>query len=376
MPSKPTEQTRRRVALVIHALSGGGAERIISQLASRWAAAGHDVVLITLAATSTDKYPLHSTVRRIGLDLLQASSNKLQALGANYRRVRKLRAALYELAPDRIVSFCDRMNIVTLLASKRLNIPIWICERSDPSKQKLGWIWEWARRRSYPSCTGCVVQSETVKRYLSAWVADSKLRVIPNAVDVPINLTTNASVRLDTEHSNTKKVLSVGRLSAEKGFDTLLLAWSQVHTSIPEWKLVLAGDGAERHQLQSLAQELKIADSVQFLGWCDNPWPLYDQADMYVLPSRYEGFPVALLEAMSMGKPCIATRCSETVELLSENGRAIECVEVGDSDSLARSIRTQAMSPETRLELGQSAKRIAQKFTWHSIGPMWDQILE
>ena len=112
--------TSLRIALVIHALKGGGAERLMSQLASRWAEAGHDVHLITLATAATDAYPLDARVVRHGLDLMRDSQNRLQGAIANFNRVHKLRRQLRKLDPDFILSFCDRMNIVTASTNRTM----------------------------------------------------------------------------------------------------------------------------------------------------------------------------------------------------------------------------------------------------------------
>ncbi len=369
------DRPKRRIALVIHALYGGGAERVMSQLANRWSSQGHDVALITLAATSTDQYVTDSAVQRIGLDVMRTSRNKLAACMANRQRMKRLRATIQQWRPDRILSFCDRMNVLCLQACHGLSIPIWISERSDPRKQKIGWIWEWARRWNYPYCSGCVVQTASVQQYLARILPSDKLRVIPNAVTLPES-TAEPTRSLHIEESTGKQILlSVGRLAHEKGFDVLLRAWGRAHSDLLNWILVLMGDGPERNRLEALARSLNVIDSVRFLGWWDSPWPAYARADLYVMPSRYEGFPMALLEAMSCGKPCIATRCSAAVDSLADSQRALLCVNIDDEIELAQNIISLAHAPDQRTRLSIAARQIAQAYSWDRIGPLWDQIL-
>ena len=111
------ELCRMRIAMTIHALFGGGAERLMSQLGTWWSAAGHEVHLITWSETDTDVYPIPPSVHRLGLGLMHASRGQWSGLWANFHRVHTLRAALKAIQPDFILSFCDQMNIVTLQAA-------------------------------------------------------------------------------------------------------------------------------------------------------------------------------------------------------------------------------------------------------------------
>ena len=102
--------------------------------------------------------------------------------------------------------------------------------------------------------------------------------------------------------------------------DVLLEAWRQVHEQLGDWQLQIVGDGPQRAALAESCRELK---SVTLLGWLNDPWPIYRSASLFVMHSRYEGFPVALIEAMSQRLPCIATRCSEAVDELSRGGTGV-----------------------------------------------------
>ena len=151
-----------RIALTIHALQGGGAERALARLAERWSTAGHEVHLITWSAVATDQISVPPAVQRHGLDLVRSSANLWQGLWANVRRIRALRRKLRELQPDFVLSFCDQMNISTLQAARGLRLPVWIAEHSDPSRQRLSRAWEWWRGRTYPRCTGCVALTSEI----------------------------------------------------------------------------------------------------------------------------------------------------------------------------------------------------------------------
>lgn len=353
-----------RIALTIHALQGGGAERVLARLAEYWSAAGHELHLITWSAAESDELPLPPAVRRHGLDLLGTSENLWQGAWANYRRVRALRQTLRRLQPDLVLSFCDQMNICTLQATRGLKWPVWIAEHSDPSRQRLSRVWEWMRRRNYPRCTGCVVLTPEIAEHLAGLVPRSRLAIIPNAVDPPQDSAANPSQR--------SIVLSIGRLSQEKGVDLLLQAWQQAHPQLEAWELCIVGDGPQRAVLERQAAALP---RVHFAGWLSDPSPAYRTASLFVLPSRYEGFPMALLEAMSHGLACVATQSSQAVTELSRGGEALQVVPIESPPGLASALIDLAADSERRQKLGTAAQAVSLQYNWSHIGPLWDRLL-
>ena len=351
-----------RIALLIHAMFGGGAERLMSQLAGRWAK-DYEVHLVTWADLNTDQYQVPDSVRRHGLNELQDSNSLLRGIWANYRRVRKLRRKLQEIAPELILSFSDQMNIASLEASRGLDIPHWISEHSNPQQQQLSTLWERWRKRSYPTCTGCVVLTDGIAAWMQNLVP-SEIRVIPPSIP---------SVEPSSQMAESKQVLFVGRLSPEKRVDLLLDAWSRVEPQHPDWSLHIVGEGALREQLELQAVSLK---RVQFHGWCDDPIEFYRQAGLFVLSSNYEGFPVSLLEAMSHGAPCLSTRCSDSIDSLATRSPApLAVAPVDDVELLANQLNLLLDNEEARQELSQAGRSVAQTFTWQRVGPLWDAIL-
>jgi glycosyltransferase involved in cell wall biosynthesis len=284
------------------------------------------------------------------------------------------------------------MNIVCLEAARALpNVPVWIAEHSDPRHQRLGSIWEAWRQRSYPRCTGCVALTDSIADHLGSLIPRERIRVIPAAI---ANRTAKTDPTLWSQNDATAKknsivavqgrasanpdgdglrsLLFVGRLSPEKNLTLLLEAWRIVAQRLPDWQLLLVGDGPERTKLQQTAKSLP---RVHFLGWCSQPDGYYQAADLYVLCSRYEGFPVALLEALSYGVPAVATRCSEALDQLV--GTSQPGLRLVDSapEALAVAIVKLAGDPSLRQQMSHAAKAVACNFTWDRIGPLWDAVL-
>lgn len=370
--------TSLQIALVIHALKGGGAERLMSQLASRWAAAGHRVQLITLAAVASDSYPVDARVVRHGLDLQRDSQNRLQGAIANVQRVRRLRDLLRRLSPQFILSFCDRMNIVTASAARGLHVPLWLSEHSDPRKQSLGPVWEAWRSRAYRSATGCIVLTDPIARWMHKRFPGLPVKVIPPAISPPPSISQAASQtqqHITASGDKRKRLLALGRHSAEKNFSGLLRAWQTVAAEFPQWQLVVAGDGPLHGQLLRDSQALNLGDSVQFTGWVSDAWSLMAACDALVLPSIYEGFPVTLLEAMAVGLPCVSTQASDAVNDLAAVG-AVLMARSPDPADLAAALRNLLGSPERKVALSLAARAAAANYLWTEIGPMWDRLLE
>ncbi len=335
----------------------------MSQLAERWARIGHRVTLITWAKIDTDVYKVAAGIDRVGLDLMYPSRGRFQAAIANWKRTRSLHNAIAKAAPDVVISFCDQMNIVTLQACRGLNVPVVISEHSDPSKQRLSRLWEFWRGRTYPKAHRCVVLTEGIASYLGRYIASDRLRVIPPAINPPL---------LDNEVARQRSILFVGRLSQEKGVDLLLKAWQQVQPLLPDWSLQIAGSGPMEDSLRQLAATLP---RVEFLGWVQNAWPLYQQSSILVLPSRYEGFPVALIEGLSQGIAAVTTQSSDAIQLF-ERQHAVRSVAVEDAQALADGLLEVASNERLRIDLGNAGRTAAAQFSWDRIGRRWDQLLE
>jgi len=396
----------RKIALLIHSLSGGGAERLMSQLAQRWSRR-HAVHLVTWSTAASDRYPLPAAVHRHPLDLQQPSRNLLAAMVANTRRVHHLRRELRSIQPDFILSFCDQMNIVALAAARPLGLPLWIAEHSDPAKQRLSPLWEAWRRRTYPTCAGAIALTQPIAQTMQRWIPAEKLRVIPPAIHPPEqalahlaghDLSHNSSAGSSGEATEPLRdpaksltFLYVGRLSPEKGVDILLEAWRRVSATLPTARLVLVGDGEQRPSLEQQAGQF---NNVEFRGWVDDPWLELCQADCFVLPSRYEGFPVALLEALQCGLACVSTNCTSAIDTLEQQGshavyasaskadepeeaRAQEAtpapflrVPAENPSELAEAMLRLVADSKLRCDLGTAARRVAEHYHWTRIGPL------
>ncbi len=362
-----------RIAVVIHSLTGGGSEHVAARMASWWAEHGHQVSLLTLDSVPNDVIPVSSEVRRIGLGLMSESTGLLSAVLANWRRVRELRKALLETNAEHAVSLTDRMNVITLLACRGTKLRPIVSERIDIRHHSMGRLWSWLRRRTYPSAKAIVVQTGSIREAVLPIAGSAPVEVIPNCVWPLEEDTSSGQLGLLGDR---QWLASVGRFDHQKGFDRLLDAFAQIAERHPDWNLVLIGDGPLRSELKSQIGSLKLADRVLLPGWVESPWQvLSEQADAYVLSSRYEGFPNALLEAMAAGLCPVAVDCPSGPAEIICDGRNGLLVPNGDVTALAESLNRIMGDDALRGRLANEAREVRERYRVERYFGQWDELL-
>ena len=153
-----------------------------------------------------------------------------------------------------------------------------------------------------------------------------------------------------------------GRMTKQKGFDSLLRAFAEVKRTLPGARLRIVGDGVDRASLEALAGELGVASACEFPGFLSDPLAAIEDADLYILPSRWEGLPNALLEAIAVGLPVVATRCQTGPEEILQDGRAGRLVAVDDVAGLTKSVLELISNHAERSELARRARERALDF--------------
>ena len=170
-------------------------------------------------------------------------------------------------------------------------------------------------------------------------------------------------------------VLAIGRLNEQKGFDLLLDAFCRSGLARAGWRLVILGEGPERPALQQQATTLGIADAVALPGFVEvGQW--LKRADIFVLSSRYEGFPNALLEAMQMQRACISFDCPSGPRDLIENDRDGLLVPPRDVAALSEALQCLAADPALRSRLGAEASKVGERFSAASVYAKWLDLID
>jgi GalNAc-alpha-(1->4)-GalNAc-alpha-(1->3)-diNAcBac-PP-undecaprenol alpha-1,4-N-acetyl-D-galactosaminyltransferase len=356
-----------RLILIIGSLQGGGAERQISDMANYWAGRGAQVTLATWSGPEVkDFYPLASGVSRQWLDVSLPRLGFFSAFASSVRRVCKLRLVLRGLRPDAILSFIDISNIYTLLAARGMNARVVVSERTHPAiNRTIGMTWRVLRRICYRSADAVVAQTQDAARWLER-NCHARVRVIPNSLrDLP-------QIRCERELI----IIAVGRLSKEKGFDLLMMSFARIAADHPTWRVCILGEGTERQALEKMRDELSLTDRVEFVGEVRDVEAWMARASLLVHPSRREGFPNTVLEAMGMGLAVICTDCRAGPSELIADGINGRLVPVDDLDALTSAMSELMAEPELRERLGRQATMVRELYRQESIMDKWDLILD
>jgi glycosyltransferase involved in cell wall biosynthesis len=360
----------KKILLVISSLGPGGAERVISELANTWAAQGVHVGFLTLAMSEEDHYSLSPMIERIALNIMKDSHTLWQTLVNNARHCWKIRCAIRKFAPDVVVSFIEQNNVRVLAALMGTGIPVVVSERTDPRHHDAGRAFSIARRWLYPFARRLAVQTKGVATdWAGLFMPSEKVVVIPNAVrEMP-------EVFSGVERDPCL-ILAVGRLSQEKGFDVLLKAFARSGLAGRDARLVILGEGAERASLEEFAHSSDIAQAVSMPGVVRDPESWMARCALFVMPSRYEGFPNALLEAMSMRCAVIATDCDSggPREMVSHEHDGL-LVPLEDEEAMALAMTRLFDDAQMRERLGEAAVGVRERFSREKVMQQWEDVL-
>lgn len=371
------------IACVIHSLDGGGAERVMAGLASRLATQGHQVTLITLDDGRRDRHPVGAEVRRICMDVMGVSGSPLAAVRNNAHRLLRLRQTLRDVAPQVVLSFCDRTNVLVLAATRGTDLPVVVAERSDPRYQPLPWAWRQARPLLYRRAAALVALTAPVAAVMSRWNRHSAA-VIPSAVDPPpppaaADVLPDNLIPLSSDR---QRIVAVGRLAVEKGHDRLINAFAAVADHRPDWDLLIAGEGPERASLEAQVLRCGLAGRVRFCGWVQPIWPLLQAADLFALTSRHEGFPSALLEAMAAGVTPLAVDCESGPRAIIRHDVDGWLVAARPEDpaglqsALATALNRLTADAALRQRLGSAATAVVHRFGWPAMVEAYERLLQ
>jgi glycosyltransferase involved in cell wall biosynthesis len=215
------------------------------------------------------------------------------------------------------------------------------------------------RRASARRAAACLVITAAMSDYSHATLGAKKAIIIGRGVDNSWFLPDDGLKAIDA--------IFVGRISKDKGVDTLLRAWKEVLQARPEAKLVIVGSGDEQRNFERLAADLNLGRSVTFVGYLNEPSRIQEllrSSKLFVLPSTNEGFARAVAEAMACGLPCII---SDIPNLREIYGGAAIFVPVGDHMTMAEKITSLLADERERVKIGQSSRTRAKKFRWDEV---------
>lgn len=370
-PDGPAAGAPIRITLVISSLNIGGMERAACTMLNYWAAAGWGPTVLTFDDGRTPPfYRLDPGVRHVSLGIALVSENPAAGLWHNLRRVGVLRRAIRESAPDVVLGFMNTTNVLALIAVRGLGVPVVASEHLNPDYHPLGPAWESLRWLTYHWAARLAINSESFRGFFPHRVR-ARAVVLPS----PIVLEGWHGATPDTQWPR-PVVMAMGRLTPVKGLDILLQAFARLAARFPEWTLVVLGEGPSRPELERLRDELGLDGRVHFPGKFPNPQPALTQADLFVLPSRSESFPMALCEAMACGLPVITTEYHPGVHDIVRASVDAVVVPSEDPGAMAIAMERLMVDPVERRRLGARATEITERYSPDRVMRRWNALLE
>lgn len=359
---------------------GGGAGNASANLARELAAFGHEITIITAHFRGQPKLETHGgvAVHRIpALRRRQDRSGALEQLAfilsaslSTFRLVRQSKA-------DATLAFFGMPSgAVAWTLKKFFRIPYVVSLRGGDVPGFRPYDFKTMHRLLAPflrviwhDASAVVANSRGLRDLALAFDSSIEIPIIPNGVDV-------SQYPAGDRAWSPPRLLSVGRIVHQKGLDLGLRALAGLKDLDWEWRI--AGDGPQVESLQSLAAELGIAERIAFLGWQSREelakW--YHQSNLFLFPSRHEGMPNAVLEAMAGGLPVIATRIAGNEELVLDGGTGL-LVPTESVDNLREALRKLLSNPTLRQRMGTASRqRVEQNYTWQKTAEAYQTTLQ
>lgn len=341
-----------KIMFLLANYGSGGAERTVSYLSEFFAANQHQVEIVVLNGnvfySNTDK------VRIIKADIPSSGRGIAGRMKAIFKRLTFVKKYLKENKPD--VVFCMLSETVKYVFGRKKGFQLFTSERNNPATDT-GRIGLFFKKLFFYYADGVVFQTERAKTFYSKRIQEKGV-VIPNA------LGNELVFDYAFEGERERKISAIGRLVPQKDYPILIKAFAKVKEKHPNYHLEIYGKGPLEEELRSLAKSLDVGDSVLFQGVSPEAIINIANASCYVLSSKYEGMPNALMEAMAVGLPCVSTDCPNGPAELIQNGKNGLLVPVGDADALANAILKMIEDTDFAEQCGKNASKIKKT---HSI---------
>lgn len=362
------------IMIVIHSLRGGGAERVTANLCNYWHRLGYRVSVVTQLDASDDAYPIPEGVTRHILHTAYETGGGLRGVWANWRRMRRLRTLFKKHQPDCVLGMMTTSSVLSVMAARKLGIRVVAVEHTHPPRQQLNETWQKLRRWAYQRTAAVVTLTHATAQWVRTHIPGVKVHVIPNAVRWP--LARLAPEVAAEKAKNRFRLLAVGRLHELKGFDFLIAAFGLLARYFPDWDLVIVGEGPEKEALTALIQQQGLEERVQLVGRVGNIQDWYEQADIYVLSSRYEGLSNTLLEAMACGLAVVAVDCDVGPrEIIRHDIDGVLVNPADDVEALAAHLSDLMGRPLRRTALARRAVDVRDRFSVPRIMTQWEEVL-
>lgn len=359
-----------KILFHLNCLEQGGAERVVSNLANQFVKENYEV-LVTTQWQGKDEFQLDHRVRRIHVGLKEQDEGK-NRISKVLLRIKYLRKCIKDENPDIVIAFAHKANYRALTATIGMKVPVVISVRTDPVGHYDSILDKIQIPLLFPRAAGCVFQTEGQRDFFPEYL-QQKSRIILN----PVN---DKYLNVPKPETREKTVVQSGRLVDFKNQPMLLQAFFQVHEKHPDYDLKIYGpdsfDGT-KEILEEIIKENHAEDFTHLMGGSDELEKQLSKASVYAFSSDWEGLPNALLEAMALGMPIVATDCPcggpRTVITDGVNGLLVP---IKDAQAMAEGINRLIEDRELAEKLGENARKISEKINGVSIIAQWRDYIE
>lgn len=342
----------------------GGAERVTSILANEWGKKGCETKILVTRTEAISKYSLSDKVT-----VVSCYEDAKKAKIGQAAIIRTVREICKEWKPDVVISFYNDLCALSALAITGLHISLIYSERNDPNKTNQRRSDRIYRKIVERRADKIVFQTKGAQKCYPQYVQNKSI-VILNPLD-----TTKFPV---CDFSRKKKeIVTIGRLEPQKNQKLLIDAFSIIADELPDYNLVIYGEGSLREKLESHIEQLGLQERVLLPGAKEGIQEYIKDASLFVLSSDYEGIPNALIEAMAIGLPCISTDCSPggARELIQNNVNGI-IVPCDNKKILANTMSEVINDIDKAKQLGKQAELICERVNKTTIAEKWIELIE
>ena len=379
----------KSIAFYIGGLCIGGAERVICNLAEYFYGEGYRVTMVTKVRDEKE-YELNPGIRRIIADITpeEETGSRIRNL---FARISKLKRIWKEVKPDVIVSFIRKNNLMAIASAAPLGIPVVVSVRSAPERELKGFGFKTISFLLFRQAAGVVLQTREAYDFFPGYIR-AKAVVLPNSIN-PDFLKASEELTLATTINHDKKmtvydripssvkekrIITVGRIDDNKNQRLLVEAYVKIADHYPDWSLELIGDGSGRQTLEEYVNTLPCKDRISFTGAVDDVAKRMSEASIFVLPSKIEGMPNALIEAMVMGMACISTDCpcGGPRDLIAADETNGVLVPVDNSDAMAMALKRLITNDPLRQSMGDNARKIITTLHPDTVNKQWKNYIE
>lgn len=359
-----------KVCFLINNLRFGGAERVCVSLCNHWAKT-HQVTLVTTysVATSID-FELDPNISL--LHLHETSNGTLNI----WQKIKFCRNFFRTEDFDIVVSFLTNVNLINIAASLGSNHKVVVSERTNPFSRQYQMSLRILSYLFYPLADSLVVQTLGLKeQYKKSNRLLSNIEVIPNPLSIS-NVPWLQKINEPPVHTARKRIVCIGRFEKGKQFIEVLDVFKFLSKKHPGLTFCFIGDGSLRESLHARISDLNMQEKIDVLGFLPQPWEHMDQKeDIFLLPSKFEGFPNALLEAMVMGVTSVAFDCPSGPKDISNQGQCAKLVPDGDFDLLFKELDELLNNPEYCDVLSRDGQAfVVREYCQSRIHKKWDDL--